>query len=75
MSHPEANVVEQARDLLVDWIDEHRATCPHAACAEPENAIAYLAHCMGAQDFVKIQRLFLDYEIRCKRNPCATHGR
>jgi len=40
--------VEQARNLLLEDFNEHRATCPHGSeCPHDLNLVAYICHSLG----------------------------
>lgn len=40
---------EQLAQQAVAWIRNHRDGCSDATCAEPYNAAAFIAHCMGVR--------------------------
>ena len=59
--------VQQARDILIEHMDVHRAECPDDDCAEVGNILAFLAHSLGArrQDLQRFPGLLIHYDMGC----------
>jgi hypothetical protein len=60
--------VMQARDLLLQHMAAHRATCSEESdCGEVANILAFMAHSLGAsrRDLMKFPTLLVDYDMRC----------
>ena len=63
----EEQKIKQARNLLVDWVKQHRAHCDND-CGEVGNVLAFLAHSMGATEFDLRQfpKRLVAYDIDCQ---------
>ncbi len=60
------------RDMLNDWIDDHRSRCRDPQCHEPANVLAFLAHCAGmrtAEHAADFARELAVYEKSCVSCP------
>ena len=59
--------IEEIRDALMGWLNEHRASCGEVDCVEPANALAYLAHCAGVrqENVGLIREQLAVYEAHC----------
>lgn len=67
----------QARTLLLEGLRDHEQTCGNpAACREKANALAYLAHSIGAtkDDLDAFPGLLVRYDLDCKNSGgCDAH--
>lgn len=65
----EESTIAGIRDLLQRWLIYHRKHCDDGACAEPANALAYFAHCLGMrqEDVGQIRYYMAQYEATCPK--------
>lgn len=60
--------VDQARDLLLDYLDAHEATCTDPDCQNAANVAAFIAHCLGMTSKTSIHQMLeiLErYNVEC----------
>lgn len=72
----ELQLIQQARDLLIQALEAHEKVCSNPHCRERANFLAFIAHSLGVsrEDLRAFPWLFVGYEIRCKKHGgCDIH--
>lgn len=46
----ESDPIYDVRNRLIAWFQDHQRGCDEETCAEPVNALAWLAHAVGLKD-------------------------